>query len=345
MGTWGEVLKELNKTGTSEGAVDFDGVRRRYLKKLADHTARNTIVYETDGFAPKGPTPADYSISLDPDMGAFMETVHGLPRDIPLDLILHSPGGTAEAAEAIIKYLRDRFPGLRVIVPVGAMSAASMMAMAADEIVMAAHSQLGPIDPQITIQTPEGPRFAPAAAILQQFKEARDDLKANPSHTAVWLPILRSHAPALLQICEDSQNLSKTIVAEWLEQYMFKDLDDSAQKAKDVANFLGDYEQFKSHARGIHRDQLRELGLNIVDLEDDQKMQNLVLSVHHSISHLMDKTGVVKIVENHMGKAWIRRVGMIQIPLQQPQPPVGLPQPNRLQRRSAASQARKKGNR
>ena len=52
MGTWGEVEVELNRTRTPEGAVDFDGVRRGYLKKLAAYTKRNTIVYETDGFAP-----------------------------------------------------------------------------------------------------------------------------------------------------------------------------------------------------------------------------------------------------------------------------------------------------
>ena len=291
--------RELLQNTDPEGAVDYDGVRRQYLKDLAAHTGRNVIVYETAGFAP--PTalrPSDISISLDPDVAAFMETVHGLPRDLPLDLMLHSPGGSAEAAEAIIKYLRGRFPGLRVIVPVAAMSAASMMAMAADEIVLAAHSQLGPIDPQITLQTRRvrGPR--PRPPIIQQFKEAQDDLQANPQHMSAWLPILRSHAPALLQICEDSTNLSRSMVAEW--PYVFAG---DAAAAKNVADVLGDYEKFKSHARGIDRVELRALGLNIVDLEDDQTLQDLVLSVHHSISHLMDKTGTVKIVENHLGKA------------------------------------------
>lgn len=84
-------------------------------------------------------------------MGAFMQVVHGLPTGAPLDLILHSPGGTAEAAESIVAYLRKRFSELRVIVPVAAMSAATMMAMAADRIVMGQHSQVGPIDPQLTI--------------------------------------------------------------------------------------------------------------------------------------------------------------------------------------------------
>lgn len=178
MSTWGEVLEEINRTRTPEGAVAFDSVRHHYLRLLSQYTGNNTIVYETAGLAPpQGAGPSDISISLDPDIGAFMEVVHGLPKNDPLDLILHSPGGSAEAAESIVKYLRGRFPGLRVIVPVAAMSAASMMAMSADVIIMGAHSQLGPIDPQITIPTPEGPRSAPAAAIIQQFEEAKHDLE------------------------------------------------------------------------------------------------------------------------------------------------------------------------
>ena len=339
MGTWGEVLEELTRTQTPEGAVDFDGVRRRYLRNLADYTKNNTIVYETAGFSPpQGAGPADVAISLDPDMAAFMEVVHGLPRDKPIDLILHSPGGTAEAAEAIVRYLRGRFPGLRVIVPVAAMSAASMMSMAADEIVMGSHSQLGPIDPQITIATPEGPRSAPAAAIIQQFEEAQEDLMKNPGHTAAWLPILRSYAPALLQICQDAEKLSKAIVAEWLGTYMFCGQTDASTKAKDVANFLGEYKTFKSHARGIDRDTLRGLGLRVTSLEDDQLLQDLVLSVHHAISHLIDRTGTTKIVENHMGKAWIRRMGLIPVP--PPQDPA-TPKRNRHERRAATARNRK----
>lgn len=319
MGTWGEILNEINQTRTPEGAVDFDGIRRRYLGILSQYTGNNTIVYETASFAP---SPDDISISRNPDMVAFMEVVHGLPKEKGLDLILNSLGGSAEAAEAIIKYLRGRFPNLRVIVPVAAMSAASMMAMAADEIIMGSHSQLGPIDPQITIYTPEGPRFAPAAAIIKQFEEARADLRENPNHSAAWLPILQSYQPALLKICMDAANLSKSIVADWLEKYMLSGSDNAKEKAERIAEFLGDYDRFKSHSRGIDRSQLRDIGLNIRDLEDDDKLQDLVLSVHHSVSHLMAKTPTTKIVENHLGKAWVHMTGTvaIQVPIFQISP-------------------------
>src|SRR6266545_1414586 len=339
MGTWGQIEKELieSRPGPDQ-PPDFDGVRRKYLAALSKHTGRSTIVYETAGFAPPpGATPDSLQISLDPDVGAFMEAVHGLPRDAGLDLILHSPGGTAEAAEAIVEYLRGRFAGLRVIVPIAAMSAATMIAMAADDIVMGRHSQLGPIDPQLTLQTPEGPRNAPAEAIRAQFEEAKADLAKNPQNTAAWLPILRSYAPALLQLCEDAAELSKAMVRSWLTRYMFTGRPDADAKAAAVASHLSDYGTFKSHARRVDRDELRSLDLNVTDLEDDEVLQDLVLSVHHAVNHTMGAIGLVKIVENNEGKAVLRRVQRMAIPM-----PVQVQQPPALSFNDPATTAREK---
>lgn len=279
-----------------------------------------------------------------------MEVVHGLPKDDPVDLVIHSPGGTAEAAEAIVEYLRGRFPGLRIIVPVAAMSAATMMAMGADEIVMAAHSQLGPIDPQLTIATPEGPRFAPAEAIREQFERAKEDLAQHPENTAAWLPILRSYAPALLQLCADAAALSKRIVTQWLARYMLSSAPDPQTAAADVAEKLSDYKTFMSHARRLDRDFLRSLGLKVIDLENDQRLQDLVLSVHHCIDHLQNQTGCVKIVENHLGKAYIRRVGVVQVGVPVPTGPTpsgAVPGPQaqmtRQQRRESERREPKRG--
>ncbi len=134
-----------------------------------------------------------------------------------LDLVLHSPGGNPDAAESIMNYLRERFDHVRAVIPLAAMSAATMMALACDEIVMGAHSQLGPIDPQITILTPEGPRTAPAQAIKDQFEMAQQDCAADPSRLAAWMPLLRSLGPGLLSICDTAQQRTVEFVARQLE--------------------------------------------------------------------------------------------------------------------------------
>jgi ClpP class serine protease len=82
-------------------------------------------------------------------------------------------------------------------VPVAAMSAATMMALGADEVLVRAHSQLGPIDPQFTIFTPEGPRSAPAQAIKDQFEMAKQQLQdpSNIGSLVAHLALLPSGTP------------------------------------------------------------------------------------------------------------------------------------------------------
>ncbi len=158
------------------GVSPFDLLRRRYLKSLSEQTGRNSIVYATKwtGGAPVG---AD-QVSITPeDVQGFMEVIHGLPAAKGLDLILHSPGGSPEATESLVKYIRSKFDDVRVIVPHAAMSAATMPRAAANRIVMGRHSFLGPIDPQMIIQTDTGTRAVAAHAIIEQFQMAKEECK------------------------------------------------------------------------------------------------------------------------------------------------------------------------
>ncbi len=159
MPIWSEIGAEIQAEGIPAG---FDRVRRRYLAKLAAYTGRETVLYAAKFTQP---TPSDYHPDLysisDGDMQGLMETLHGL-KCTELDLILHSPGGALDAAESLVAYLRTKVRDLRVIVPHLAMSAATMLACAANRILMGKHSFLGPIDPQFVLNTPLGLRMVPA---------------------------------------------------------------------------------------------------------------------------------------------------------------------------------------
>ena len=69
--------------------------------------------------------------------------------DVPLDMVLHTPGGLVLAALQIAQAVRDHKSKVTVFVPHYAMSGGTLIALAADEIVMCKHSVLGPIDPQL----------------------------------------------------------------------------------------------------------------------------------------------------------------------------------------------------
>jgi ClpP class serine protease len=88
------------------------------------------------------------SISID-DSEAVLRAIRLTPEDQPIDIILHTPGGTVLAAEQIAKALVERKGKVTVFVPHYAMSGGTLIALAADEIVMDANAVLGPVDPQI----------------------------------------------------------------------------------------------------------------------------------------------------------------------------------------------------
>jgi len=304
MPIWSEILDELRLTAQeNQGEPDFDRVRRKYLFELHEHSGRNTILYAS-AWLQKGEMGAALSIH-DEDIHALMEVIQGLEGP-DLDLILHSPGGSPEAAEAIVSYLRTRFSHIRVIVPQLAMSAAAMIACAADEIVLGKHSSLGPIDPQIVLPTSLGVRLVPAQAILDQFDRAQREC-VDSAKLAAWLPMLSQYGPDLLEQCEKASQMSRDLVKVWLETYMFKEDAESPGKAKEVSNWLADHKHFKSHNRHISRETLEDRQLKIAHLEEDEKLQDLSLSVFHATVHTFTGTPTVKIVENHCGRAYIKQ--------------------------------------
>jgi ClpP class serine protease len=88
------------------------------------------------------------SISID-DSEAVLRAIRLTPPEQPIDIILHTPGGLVLAAEQIAKALVERKGKVTVFVPHYAMSGGTLIALAADEVVMDANAVLGPVDPQI----------------------------------------------------------------------------------------------------------------------------------------------------------------------------------------------------
>jgi ClpP class serine protease len=92
--------------------------------------------------------PVSSSISIE-DSEAVLRAIRLTPEDQPIDVILHTPGGLVLAAEQISKALVQRKAKVTAFVPHYAMSGGSLIALAADEIVMDPNAVLGPVDPQI----------------------------------------------------------------------------------------------------------------------------------------------------------------------------------------------------
>lgn len=304
MPTWGELLQELSPAGkwaTAEGHPDLDGLRHHHIKALSEHTGRNTVVYATDWLSSAKAGSSDLSIVLS-DVQGLMEVFRNLKPADGLDLILHSPGGDPTAADSLVRYMRSKFEDVRVIVPLAAMSAATMWSLSANEIVLGKHSQLGPIDPQLGLAG----QMIPAGAIKRTFEKAQTECATNPSRINAWVPTLSQYFPGLLEMCDDYTKLSQDLVAEYLERYMFAGRSNALELAVEAAAFFADDREHIAHSRGIGREKLMPLELKITNLEDDPELQDRVLSIFHSYTHTFSMSSTVKIVENQNGVSWMR---------------------------------------
>src|SRR5260370_34511149 len=97
------------------------------------------------------------------DSEEVLRAIQMTDADVPLDLVLHTPGGLVLAALQIAKAVRDQKAKVTVFLPHYAMSGGTLIALAADEIVMCSHSVLGPIDPQLG--------QSPAASLIKFVEE------------------------------------------------------------------------------------------------------------------------------------------------------------------------------
>jgi len=286
MATWGEILNEYNFKLSS------DDLRRKYLAALSDITGRNTIAYYS-AFLHKAFDP-QLSIT-DRDMNAFMTTVHGLDKSKGLDLILHTPGGSITAAESIVTYLKKIFnSNIRVIVPQMAMSAGTMIACASKEIIMGNHSNLGPIDPQLGGYS--------CQAVVEEFYNAVAQVQQNPNTQLIWQVIVSKYHPGFIGDCEKAINLSTEIVEKWLLNGMFSGDRLKKGKVHKIIRYLNNHQLQKVHDRHIGADDCKEIGLIITNMESEEKLQDAILSVHHSFMvTFAEKNNTVKIIENNNG--------------------------------------------
>lgn len=294
MPNWKEVLEEVGRVNR-QGNQALDVVRRKYLKSIFQYTKRNVIAYYSGWL--QRPNSPDVIVN-DKDISGFMLNIHKMDRKRGLDLILHTPGGSLVAAEALVTYLKSMFgKDIRAIVPQLSMSAGTMIAFSCKEIVLGKHSSLGPIDPQMGNM--------PCQAVLAEFERARNEIKNDPKNAALWQFIISKYHPTFLSSCQHAIDMSVQLVEDWLNDNMFENESDKTSK---VIEHFSSHDNSKTHARHISLTTCKEMGLNIFELESDDKLQDLVLTTHHAFMHTFANSGALKIIENQNGVAYIEHL-------------------------------------
>jgi ClpP class serine protease len=168
------------------------------------------------------------------DSEAVLRAIRFTPPDQPIDMILHTPGGLVLAAEQIAKALVEHKGKVTVFVPHYAMSGGTLIALAADEIVMDANAVIGPVDPQVG--------GMPAASIVKllEFKK--------PAQISDEMLILA-----------DMAQKSRLQVVSFVAQVLLKHLPE--KKAVEVATILS--EGRWTHDFPVTVQAARQLGLKV----------------------------------------------------------------------------------
>lgn len=288
---WSEILIQMQSHSPNpQQQLDFlNGLKSSYLNDLYSHTGRNVITYYSSWLTK--PTSPDVIIN-DKDKNAFMCAVHKLDRTKGLDLILHTPGGDLAATESIVDYVHSIFDGdIRAIIPQISMSAGTMIALSCKEIIMGKQSSLGPIDPQFN--------GVACQAVIDEFQMAKNEVRENPQALGLWQTIIAKYHPTFIVTCINAISWSKDLAKKWLE---------TSQPKVNFDQFLDkflNHTSSKSHSRHISGTECKSINLKVVDMEDDQTLQDLILSLHHCYMLIFERSLATKIVENHASGSYI----------------------------------------
>ena len=220
--------------------------RRELIRDIQEHSERTLVCYVSGSRCKVD----------DNDTMPFVDLLHRAPANRDLDLLLHTRGGSIDAAEKLLGMLK-RHVGpkqLRVIVPDFAKSAGTLMALGADSVVMSDMSELGPIDPQIRLRG----EWLAVQNYLDAFETHAETLKTAPDNVAAQI-MLGKLDPATLKLCEAAVDRARQAAESLLKRGMFHNGGNWSLTASELL----DTTRWRSHAQMISWEDARDLGLRV----------------------------------------------------------------------------------
>ena len=183
--------------------------RQTLLKQIQEHTKRSLICY-VSGIE---------CVIDENDTMPFIDLLHKAERNRDMDLLLHTGGGSVDAAEKLMGMMRSHVgeAELRIIVPDFAKSAGTVMVLGADSVVMSDMSELGPIDPQARLFG----RWQSVQNYLDAYAAHAGKLVADPSNVAAKIMIGKLD-PATLKLCEAAVSRARQAAETLLKRGMFR---------------------------------------------------------------------------------------------------------------------------
>jgi len=316
---WNDFIGAAQQPGQRMTGRDLFELRKACYAEIELLRGRPLLVYATkflDALPPGVPNQIDLS-----DVDGFTDLINAVGDCTSVDVLLHSPGGRPDATERLVGILRNKFQEVHFLIPHSAYSAATMLALSGNTIVLHPSATLGPIDPQVGVPTKEGLiRFVPAKSILNGFAKAKAVIKSEgPEALPAYIPLIEKYSLDLFELCEDSEKLSKELVSSWLAMFMFAGERKTGRKIKKAVAYFSDYDTHKIHSRPLSPGKLPSFGLKI-ELADGE-LRDLLWEAYILLNGFFNVSPFVKLYESTRGVSWGRQFQFIIGPQAvQPQP-------------------------
>ncbi|MCF8338747.1 MAG: hypothetical protein K9I74_12290 [Bacteroidales bacterium] len=211
----------------------------------------------------------------------IIDQIQKVPEDnTEIDLFIESTGGDPLVSWRIITLLRERFTKITALIPYCAYSAATLLSLGCDEILMGRYGSLGPTDPQINVTRKDGSRESFAYQDIVSYLGFVKD-KAQLTEQAyvkdAFNALCSQIEPSVLGASRRSSKLSIVIGQKLLETHMTGA--DEKNQAANIAKNLN--ESYFSHGHALGRKEAKEIGLKIKTPDPD--LENKMWDVHRDI--------------------------------------------------------------
>jgi len=297
---------------------------QKLIKKYNDYTGRYLFVFST---TLQKPIP---QISLDQEDYYIIHDILKKKKQInDLDIYLETPGGSAETAEEIVRFLHNNFKNVSFIVSGEAKSAGTILVLSGNEIYMTETGSLGPIDAQMRI----GRSRISAYDYMEWVENKRTEAAKLGSLNPFDATMIAQISPGELGNVYHGLKFAEDLVIEWLRDHKFRDWKTTEtrkkkvtnemkeDRAKEIAEKLLQHSEWRSHRRSIKIDDLKNnIKLKINRIEDDENLSDLIYRIQSVCRLLFDSTTAYKIYSTDDTKIFRKALPKSPINLQQIQP-------------------------
>ena len=254
-------------------------------------------------------------------IGHIIDQIQLIPKEqVEIDFLIISNGGDPITSLRIISLLRERFKRISVLVPYVAYSAETILSLGADEIIMHPYSNLGPVDPQLTISKqaengqPSQLQFG-SEDIRNYIEFVKSDVGITDQEhlTTAFNALAKEVGPLPIGSAKRSQQLSLSLSEKMLETHM-------ADKSKAISISKALNSAYFHHGYAVGRSEAKNMGLNVV--YPDEKLEELMWSIWRDYSTEMkcdhEFNIIAEVMSDPKAAAQINSIPVVNLPANTP---------------------------